>query len=70
MKTLHLDLADIVMTSQSDLAWFFFFKDALEERYVLLEGRAVLLWELLHAGRGEAAAYILAALQDLLHSYE
>lgn len=62
MKALHLDLADVGVPSRSEVSWLFFLEDALEERYVLLEGRTVLLRQLLQARRGEAAAYILAAL--------
>jgi hypothetical protein len=49
MKTLHLDLADVGVPSRFEVSWLFFLEDALEERYVLLEGRTVLLGQLLHA---------------------
>ena len=49
VKTLHLDLADVGVPSRSEVSWLFFLEDALEERYVLLEGRTVLLGQLLHA---------------------
>ena len=43
MKSLHLDLADVLVPSRSEIACLFFLEDALEERYVLLEGGTVLL---------------------------